>query len=182
MRLPTRIAGAGSFVGCLAVCGAAPAAGPDVRWLYPAGGCRGTTVEVTAGGKFEAWPVQAWADRPGLTFSPLEEKGKLSVTIDEGAAPGRYWVRLFDADGAGAPQAFIVGTLGELVDAEPNNAPGQAQAAGSSTVIVNGRLGGNGDIDSFSLPLARGRRWSLRWRPTRRSVRRWTRSCTSPRR
>ncbi len=132
------------------------AAGPEVRWLYPAGGQRGTTVEVTAGGKFEAWPVQSWADRPGLTITPAEEKGKLSVAISADAAPGRYWIRLYDAAGAAAPQAFIVGALTELAEQESNNAPKQAQAAGSSTVIVNGRLGGNGDVDSFALPLVRG--------------------------
>jgi len=139
---------------CCAACDALAAA-PEVRALFPAGGQRGTTVEVSAGGKFDTWPVQFWVDRPGLTISP-GDKGKFSVAIAGDAAPGRYWIRLYDPTGTSAPQPFVVGTLAEMLEAESNNAPQKAQAAPSSTVVVNGKLGGGGDLDSFSVPLTRG--------------------------
>ena len=135
---------------------AAHSAGPEVSSLLPAGGQRGTTVEVSAGGKFANWPAQAWVDRPGLTITAADDKGKLSVAIAPDAAPGLYWIRLFDAEGASAPQPFVVGTLAEMVEQESNNAPGNATATPSSTVVANGRLGGGGDVDHFAVSLEQG--------------------------
>lgn len=134
----------------------ASAAGPEVSSLFPAGGQRGTTVEVFAGGKFPNWPAQAWVDRPGLTISPASDKGKLSVAIAPDAAPGLYWIRLHDAEGAAPPQPFVVGTLPEFVETESNNAPHKAQATPSSTVVANGRLAVGGDVDHFAVSLAKG--------------------------
>src|SRR4029077_9396083 len=36
------------------------AAVPTLDYLFPAGGQRGTSVTVTAGGKFESWPMKVW--------------------------------------------------------------------------------------------------------------------------
>ncbi len=152
----TRRLAAAVCVALLAVCHGATAAGPEVTALLPAGGQRGTTVEVTASGKFPAWPVQAWVDRSGLTVSPTDDKGKLSVIIAADAAPGTHWLRLFDAEGASPPLPLVVGTLGEIVEKEPNNAPQTAQQVGSAAVVVNGRLGGRDDVDTFATTLQKG--------------------------
>lgn len=130
------------------------AAGPELRSLMPAGGQRGATIEVAAAGNFPKWPVQAWIDRPGLTLTP-GEKGKLTVSIAPDAAAGEYWIRLADPDGAAAPRPFIVGTLAEVGEQEPNNRPMQAQPVGSA-VVVNGRFGENGDVDVFAVDLEQG--------------------------
>src|SRR5438270_607511 len=98
----------------------AGAAGPQVRSLLPSGGQRGATVEVTASGTLAIWPVQCWVDRPGVTLSPAPDKAKLSVAIAADAPGGLYWLRLFDGAGASAPQPFIVGTLREVLEQEPN--------------------------------------------------------------
>ncbi len=132
------------------------AAGPDVRALFPAGGQRGTTVEVSLAGKQEHWPVQTWVDGSGLTISASEEKGKLSIAVAPDAVPGLRWIRVYDATGTSPPRPFVVGTLGEVVETEGNNAPRTAQALATSSVIVNGKLGGGGDVDVFSLPLLDG--------------------------
>jgi hypothetical protein len=132
------------------------AAGPDVKTLFPAGGARGTTVEVAVNFNKPKWPVQAWVDRPGLTISAPNEKHNLAVVIAPEAAPGVYWVRLYDSEGAAAPLPFVVGTLSELTEAEGNDALSEAQAAGSSSVVVNGKLARRGDVDLFAVTLARG--------------------------
>lgn len=120
----------------------------------PAGGQRGGTIEVSAAGNFPKWPVQAWVDRPGLTVTP-GEKGKLTVSIAPDAAAGEYWIRLADPDGSAVPRPFIVGTLPEVSEQEPNNRPAQAQLV-SSAVVVNGRFGANGDVDAFAVDLEQG--------------------------
>jgi hypothetical protein len=147
--------GIGSLVVLVAIGVRAIAAGPDVASLFPAGGQRGTTVEVTLSGKLDQWPVHAWVDEPGLTVTAATEKGKLSIAIAADAAPGPRWIRVYDSLGTSAPQPFIAGTLGEVVESEPNNSPAAAQVLDASNVVVNGKLSGK-DVDVFSVPLAAG--------------------------
>ncbi len=130
------------------------AAGPDVTSLLPAGGQRGTSVEVTAGGNFPTWPLQAWVDRPGVTITAAGDRGKLTAVIAAEARPGLYWIRFHDANGAAPPQPFVVGTLPEIIEQEPNNTPQKAQSVSLPAVVVNGRL--NGDADLYSVPLQKG--------------------------
>ena len=54
-----------------------------------------------------------------------------------------------------APRPFIVGTLSEVNEQEPNNRPAEAQRV-SNSVVVNGRFGTNGDVDSFAVDLEQG--------------------------
>lgn len=143
----TALAGGGRLVG---------AAGPEVTSLLPAGGARGTTVEVALKGKFPSWPTKFWVDRPGLTVSAAEKKGNVSITIDAQTAPGMCWIRSFDAAGVSAPLPFVVGSLAELVEKEPNNSVEQATAVPSSSVVANGRLGSRGDVDHFAVELRQG--------------------------
>ena len=157
MKLPVRFATCALAVSLLAMAvERACAAGPEPRSLLPAGGQRGTTVEVTASGKFPKWPVQTWVDRTGLAITPSADKGKLSIAVSPQAVGGVYWIRLFDADGAAAPLPFIVGTLPEVLEQEPNSSVSKAQTLSSSAVVVNGKLGGNGDVDIFAVPLQAG--------------------------
>jgi hypothetical protein len=143
-----------SFALTLHCCTIASAAGPEVNGLFPAGGQRGTTAAVTVSGKNDPWPVQTWASTPGLSIAP-GEKGKLAVTIAADAIPGLHWIRLYDASGASAPQPFVVGTLAEINETEPNNKLSEATAAGAAT-IVNGKLGRREDVDLISVPLTAG--------------------------
>jgi len=157
MKRPSQVPGCALAVAMLV--GAiqqAAAAGPQVRSLLPSGGQRGTTVEVTAGGTFPTWPLQTWVDRPGVTIAPAADKGKLSVAIAGDAPCGLYWMRLFDAAGASAPLPFVVGTINEVLEQEPNNDPDKSQSVASAPVVVNGRLGANGDVDMFAIALRKG--------------------------
>jgi hypothetical protein len=138
----------------IALAATAAGAGPEFTHWFPAGAQRGSTVEVAVAGNFPKWPVSAWVDRPGLAVT-AGEKGKLAVSAAADAVPGVRWIRLYDTEGAAAPQPLVIGTLAEINEQEPNNAPAEAQAIGSAG-IVNGRLSPGGDVDLFRVALAKG--------------------------
>ena len=149
--------------GCLtiaAVFGASSAsvaaAPPRLNSLFPAGAQPGQTVTVTASGSFERWPVNAWAERPGVEITAAEEKGKLSIKVAADARPGVCWIRLYDDEGATPPRPFFIGTLPELNEVEPNDDWRKPQVLESSAVVVNGRLEKNGDVDTFAVRLTKG--------------------------
>src|SRR4051812_48245391 len=96
------------------LCGESAAAPPAVTYLYPAGGQRGTTVEVTAGGTFDRWPVQVWTRDKGITATTGKDKGRTSITIAGDAVPGVQWLRLHDEQGASTLRPFVVGLLPEV--------------------------------------------------------------------
>lgn len=132
------------------------AAPPAVTYFFPAGVQRGTTTEVTAVGTLDPWPAKVWISRPGLTVTPAKDKGKFAVLAATDAAPGVYWLRPHNADGAGPLRPFVVGTLPELVEEEPNDEPRQARAVSVPGVVMNGRLGKAGDVDCFGIHLRPG--------------------------
>ncbi len=138
------------------VTGVSHAAPPKLDFLFPAGGQRGTTVDVTASGTFERWPAKAFVDREGIEITPAKTSGKLSIAIAKDAEPGVYYLRLQDADGASALKPFIVGILPEVMEKEPNDDPKKPQILDSSSVVVNGRLDKPGDVDTFSVKLTKG--------------------------
>jgi len=133
----------------------AVAAPPKLTHLYPAGCQRGQTVTVTASGDFSTWPVQAWADRPGLSITAEKDKGKLRIAAAADAAAGVYWLRLYNSDGAAALKPFVVGTLPELVESEPNDAPDKPQTV-ESRIVISGKLNKSGDVDGYRVELNAG--------------------------
>jgi hypothetical protein len=129
---------------------------PNVTHLFPSGAKRGTTVEVTAGGTFERWPVKGWASDKGITVTPGKEKGVLSVAVAAEVAPGTHWIRLHDEEGASGLRPFLVGTLPEVAEQEPNDEAIRPQMLASLPVVVNGRLAKVGDVDCFAMKLTKG--------------------------
>src|SRR5262245_2799105 len=106
----------------------ARAAAAKLDHLFPAGAARGTTATGAAGGSFDKWPLQGWCDRSGIAVAAAEDKGKLSVTVPADATPGVSWIRLYDAEGATTLKPFVVGTLPEIIEVEPNNEYAKPQA------------------------------------------------------
>ncbi len=128
---------------------------PKLDYLFPAGGQRGTSVEITAGGAFERWPVKAHIEGNGIDIKPAKTSGKLSLTIPTDAEPGVYWLRLYDEDGPSIARPFIVGVLPEILEQEPNDDPKKPQLITKSS-ILNGRLDKPGDVDTFACKLTKG--------------------------
>ena len=133
--------------------GAAP---PTFTTLFPAGGQRGTKVSVMASGTFTSWPTECWASGKGVTVSAGKQKGQWTVTIAADAVPGTYWLRAHDKEGGSNLRPFLVGTLPEVTEKEPNDSPLQAQPLKGPGVVVNGRLQNAGDVDCFSIEAKKG--------------------------
>ncbi len=129
---------------------------PTLDGLFPPGARRGRTIPVTASGQFEHWPVRVWCSTPGIEIAAGNEKGKLAVKVAETVPTGVHWIRLADDEGATPPRPFLVGTLQEVVETEPNDDPKQPQRLDSANVTIDGRLAQSGDVDGFAVRLTRG--------------------------
>ena len=146
------------FLSSLCLCASvvsSSSAAPSVTYLYPACARQGTTVEASAGGTFDKWPVQVWVSGKGVTGRAGKEKGKLSFTVAADAVPGTYWVRVHDETGASGLRPFVVGTLDEASEKEPNDEPGKPQPV-ELPAVMNGRLEKAGDVDAFAVKLRKG--------------------------
>ncbi len=139
-----------------ALCGESFAAPPTLTHLYPAGGQRGTTVTVTAAGAFDPWPATAWASGKGVSAVAGKEKGQFAVTVAADAVPGVYWLRAVTPEGASAPRPFVVGTLPELAEKEPNDDVVNALPVDAAGAVANGKLQKNGDVDCYAVTLKKG--------------------------
>jgi len=130
----------------------AKAAPPTLSHFFPSGGMRGNIVDVTASGKFSHWPAKIRVDRSGLTFETAEASGKLKVAIDKEADAGVYWIRMYDEEGAAKLCPFVVGTLPELVETEPNDNLDNTQLI-EGNAVINGRFAKSGEVDVFTVKL-----------------------------
>lgn len=129
---------------------------PTLTALFPGGAERGRSLTVKMSGSFDHWPAKVLVEGTGVWAEPAEEKGVLSILVTEDARPGVRWIRVYDQDGATSLRPFIVGTLPEKAEEEPNNDPRKPQAIAEARVTVNGRLGKRGDVDGFSVVLKAG--------------------------
>lgn len=128
---------------------------PSMTYLFPAGAKAGTTVTVKVGGTFEKWPVSFVSDDDQLKFECGKAKGELKVTAGAKAAPGWHEIRAVSPEGVSSPRVFLVGGIDEILEKEPNDEIGKAQAVTLPTV-VNGQLGKSGDVDCFAVSLKAG--------------------------
>jgi hypothetical protein len=138
------------------VANSAFAAAPELKSLLPAGAQRGQTVEVTISGSLGTPPVRGWCSREDVTITVPEKGSKFTVQVAADSQPGLCWIRLTNAEGASALRPFVIGTLTELLDKEPNNELAKAQQLPSSQVVVHGALAKAGDVDIFAVPLKKG--------------------------
>ena len=129
---------------------------PTLDRFFPPGAERGQTIEIKAEGNFDAWPVRAWVQGRGVEIRAAEAKGKLTVVVARNAAIGVAWVRLYNEEGASELRPFVVGTLPEVAEVEPNDSPTSAQAIRNLPTTINGRLGKNGDVDGYVVSLQAG--------------------------
>jgi hypothetical protein len=85
-----------------------------------------------------------------------DEKGMLWITVGDDAPAGRRWLRIYDDEGASALRPFLIGTIAEAVEKEPNNDLKHAQVVDFEPVTINGKLAVRGDVDGFAVRLSRG--------------------------
>jgi len=120
----------------------AAAGGPELDYLFPAGGRQGARFEVIGGGKLDPWPVGVWTDDAGIRFVPGLTNGVFQVAIDPGVAPGGHLVRVYTSEGASKPALFVVGADPEVTrfpESPANRMHGAAPPA-AIPVTLNGQL------------------------------------------
>lgn len=148
------LAGIGPGAGCLS--GVARAAVPSVDHFLPAAGQLGTTNLVAVVGKIDPWPARVWTDDPGLVFRATTNRGEFSVEVSAGARLGPHFVRVHNEEGSSRPRCFVVDSMRQRREVEPNDERGAAPDSGALPVVWNGRLDKSGDVDSFGVSLVAG--------------------------
>jgi hypothetical protein len=124
---------------------------PVLAWIYPAGGQRGTTVEVTASGT-SIVPETVLVTGGGVTGKLIDgstpNKVKFSLTIAPDASPGERELRILNSGGISNRFRFIVGELKEITEVEPNNEKTAPQQLPALPLVVDGQILEN-DRDYF---------------------------------
>ncbi len=86
----------------------------------------------------------------------LAERVTLRVKIEPDAPVGQRELRLLSGNGLSNPVAFVVGTLPEITETEPNERPAQVTATPVKLpAVLNGRIM-PGDVDCFSFEARKG--------------------------
>jgi hypothetical protein len=141
----------------LAIAACAVAAEPPaIQGLYPAGVQSGQSTRVDLVGKPGDLPLQLWSSRPELTGQMAEDGKSLTLTAAKNAPAGVYWLRLFNTAGANRLRPFVVGTLPEVTEVEPNNTAADAQVIDVSGTVINGVLDRRDKVDMFGVHLDAG--------------------------
>ncbi|HEY7117419.1 MAG TPA: hypothetical protein VH475_12585 [Tepidisphaeraceae bacterium] len=131
----------------------ASAVPPTCDGLFPAGGARGATVNVTASGKLDPWPIGIWTDHPGLRVEVGKTAGSLTIHIAPDAPIGPHLLRFYNPEGASTLRCFFVGDQREMTEVEPNDEREKAQVVSELPVTINGQLGKSGDFDCYAVHL-----------------------------
>jgi len=152
---------------------------PRLTVLTPGGGKAGTTLEVTFAGtdleepqalifshaRIKAVPVVPPAPTPvkpdpkkpapPMKAAPKPAITRFNVTIGADVPPGNHDCRLINAWGVSNPRTFVVGSLAEVMEKEPNNDVEQAQRIELGTT-VNGTISAPTDVDYFVFAAKKG--------------------------
>ena len=152
-----------SFIVCVLLLSGfhlAQAEPPTISYLFPAGAQRGSTTTVTMDGTF-TWPVKVWS--PDIDISCQEKEGQLKISLPHDLNADRIWFRIYNDDGASTLYPFLVGSLPETDEVEPNPSPTESQdlsktfaPPNDTHLTINGRLEKDHDVDCFSFHLAEG--------------------------
>lgn len=129
---------------------------PGVTALFPAGVQAGQSARVKLQGPVGTAPVEVLVDRPDVSVAASDKPDEYVITATAEARPGVAWLRWQNAEGASDQLPFIIGTMPEILEVEPNNAPKEAQAITSLPVTINGALDKRHEIDTFAIPLKAG--------------------------
>lgn len=150
---------------------------PRLTALTPCGGKVGSTTEVTFVGTDVDEPQSLWFSHPGIKGTPIippppkvDPKAdpkkpapppppitKFTVTIGKEVPPGYYDVRFVSKRGISNPRIFVVGTLEEVLEKEPNNDVEQAQKVEIGTTI-SGVISAPTDVDYAAFTGKKGQR------------------------
>jgi hypothetical protein len=152
---------------------------PHTSYIFPAGGQRGTTVNVKVGGHnlhdkaafemlgpgvtapselprtetiwFEGPLIRQPASQASEDY-PQDYAGQISIATD--ALPGKRWWRCWNAQGVTPALPFVVGDLPEVVEQETDGDPIPIPV--SLPVTINGRVFPREDVDIWTFEAPAG--------------------------
>ncbi len=136
--------------------GGAFSAAPTLSGIFPGGGQRGTTFEMTVFGKIEGPSRGVWVEGRGVVIDLPDAKGRTKVHIDDDAVPGVRLVRAWNAEGVSPVGRFVVGSGLEVNEIEPNDGLSPTQSLETFPICINGQLEKSGDVDGFIVALKEG--------------------------
>jgi len=133
--------------------------------VFPAGGKRGSSVRIALNGLGNglSLPKDIVIDGPpGVTVKDIKSINinAMEATLDIAAdAPlGRRWLRVLNEwSGLTNFAQFVVGSLAEGLEVEPNNAAAKAQTV-ELPLVMNGRINPAADIDVFRFSGKKGQK------------------------
>ena len=157
--LATALACLAAFFGA----SSALAVAPNFTAIAPAGGQRGTSVEVTLRGDRLADAQEVFFYTPGITLEKIsdaqekEVKGVFLIAAD--CRLGEHALRIRTASGISALRLFYVGPFPSVEEKEPNNEAAKAQPIALNST-VQGTIGSE-DVDVFSVEVKKDQRLSV---------------------
>ncbi|MDA1053360.1 MAG: PPC domain-containing protein [Planctomycetota bacterium] len=156
-----------------------PGYDPTSTHIFPAGGRRGTTVDVRVGTECAPPLTNFWlygegvsaanvlgaeapfCGEPAVRRKPTEipitypRQWQSQITIAADAPLGTACWRLSCAQGGTPSRPFVVGDLPEHVEAESNSLPERAESI-SLPITLNGQIHGDRDVDYFRFSAKQG--------------------------
>ena len=143
--------------------------------LFPLGGQRGTTFEVTIRGEYLQGVREVWLDCPQLTadirkiqeivlvktrFASRREEPGQEIRVSIGAGPeaaiGVHSLRLITEDGLSGPLPLLIGSLPLVAEKkQPHPAPGTAQSL-PVPALVSGRIHQDAELDYYAFQAEQG--------------------------
>ena len=126
---------------------------PAIKFVFPAGGQRGKSVDVIVNGTGLQGANAVRVSGGGVTGQVLKVENRnllrIAVTIDPDAAVGERDLRVMTpAGGVSNRFRFFVGELPEINEKEPNSLKSQAHALETLPIVVNGQVNPS-DTDFF---------------------------------
>jgi hypothetical protein len=168
----------------LCVASTASADPPSTAYVFPAGGQRGTAVNVRVGGHYlhdrAKWEVlgagvsaspeltrteRIWFEGPVIRQPASQQKedypqdyaGRIEIAADAATGP-RLW-RAFNAQGVTTAMPFVVGDLPEVVEEEIDGRP--LPVSVTLPLTINGRIFPREDVDVWSFNATAGQSVTL---------------------
>ena len=140
-----------------------PAPAPRLDGVSPRTVIRGQTVTLTLSGanldRLEAVDCASAGLVPRLLDPQAPDKAasqrQVSLDIPADWNPGAVQLRVRGPGGSSAGRLVFIGSLLEVAEKEPNNAPAQAQAV-ALPAQLHGTISARGDVDRFQVELAAG--------------------------
>lgn len=132
---------------------------PRLGNILPAGGQRGTEVEVEFSGQRLADAQEVVFYSPGISvasFTPETNRVKATLKLAADCRLGEHTMRLRTATGVSETRTFWVGPFPVLAEKEPNNDPATGQKL-TNNVTIRGIVAAE-DLDHFTIAAQKGQR------------------------